>query len=208
MGRYIGPKSKKERRIGERLQLKGSRSGSAKDPFARRSYPPGLHGPKGHPRLSEYGKQLREKQKVKLIYGILERQFRRYFEKAMKSREDAGTKLMELLERRLDNVVFRSGLAVSRNQARQLINHAHFMVNGKKMSIPSYLVKKGDVVQVREKSKNCSLLKENAVAAKEKEAPEWLDVQPEDMIITVVDLPPGEAEYGIETRPIVEFYSK
>lgn len=210
MGRYIGPKSKKERRIGERLLLKGIRGASPKDSFLRRSYAPGIHGPKGtRRRLSEYGVQLKEKQKAKLIYGIMERQFRKYFDIAVRSPEETGSKMLGLLERRLDNVVFRGGFASSRNQARQLVNHAHIQVNGKKMSIPSYSVKKGDVITVRQRSKNMTLIVDNAKLASQNPYVSWIDVQPENLQITVLDLPTqDDLDVGIEARQIVEFYSK
>lgn len=208
MARYIGPKSKIERRVGERLQLKGSRSLSPKDPFLRRSYPPGMHGPKGSGRLSEYAKQLKEKQKARAIYGILERQFRKIYKKAVKSPEETGVKMLELLERRLDSVIYSSAFAASRNQARQLVNHAHIMVNNRKMSIPSYEVRVGDVITLKETSKAKTLVQENIKIFTDREC-EWIDVNPELLQITVTSLPKREdIDSIIDMRQIVEFYSK
>lgn len=209
MARYRGPKSRIERRLGERLQLKGIRGSSSKDPFLRRSYPPGIHGPKGSKQKSEYGKQLMEKQKAKAIYGLLERQFRKYYHQAIKSRESTGEKLIELLERRLDNVIFRAGFATSRSQARQMVNHAHVTVNGRKMSIPSYTVKVGDVIELRQSSKMKKLVDETAKMRGEQKETDWLDSSPESYRTNVTALPAGDAlQVGINVRNIVELYSK
>jgi len=138
MGRKLGPKSKVERRIGERLHLKGSRSYSAKDSFIKRSYPPGMHGPKGQRRISDYGIQLKEKQKAKAIFGLMERQFRKYYSQAVREKSETGTRLLQLLETRLDSIVFKASFASSRNQARQMVNHGHVLVNGN--TVPTHML--------------------------------------------------------------------
>ena len=164
MARYTGPVCRQCRREGLKLYLKGDKCYSDKCAFSRRGYAPGQHGQgQGRkPKVSEYGLQLREKQKMRKIYGVLERQFRLYFEKADRQRGVTGVNLLVLLERRLDNVVFRLGLAASRTQARQLVRHGHFTVNGHRVNIPSFLVKAGDVVKVHDASKDSPLIKEIA----------------------------------------------
>ena len=153
MARYCGSVCRICRRENQKLFLKGDRCYTEKCAFERRGYPPGQHG-QGRIKFSEYGLQLREKQKIKKIYGLLEKQFRALFEKAERMKGVTGNNLLSMLERRLDNVAYRSGFANSRAEARQLVRHGHFAVNGRQVNIPSYLVKKGDVIEVREKSKS------------------------------------------------------
>ena len=153
MARYTGPREKIERRIGEKLYLKGERSYSPKSATVKKPYPPGLHGQKGSRKASEYGQQLRAKQKVKNIYRLLEKQFKSYIKSAAVSKKDPYEAILRKLEGRLDNIVFRMGIAQSRDQARQIVNHGHITVNGKKINIPSYEIKTGDTVAVKENSK-------------------------------------------------------
>ncbi|WAM34667.1 30S ribosomal protein S4 [Caldicellulosiruptor morganii] len=208
MSKYIGPDCRLCRREGMKLFLKGDRCYTEKCAFAKRPYPPGQHGQE-RKKLSEYGMQLREKQKVKRIYGVLETQFRRYFEMAEKMKGIAGENLLSLLERRLDNVVYRLGFASSRGEARVLVSHAHFLVNGKPVNIPSYLVEVGDVIEVREKSKS----KQRFIEIKEKYAkkpsPKWLEKDAENLVGRVIALPTREdIDMPIREHLIVELYSK
>ena len=208
MARYVGPVCRLCRREGMKLFLKGERCYTDKCGYERRSYPPGQHGQVRRRKRSDYGEQLREKQKVKRIYGVLEDQFRRYFEQAERTRGITGETLLQLLERRLDNAVYRLGFATSRPQARQLVRHGHFLVNGKKVDIPSYTVKVGDVVSVRETSrKNPSIL--HAVEeVKGRGIPEWLSLAG-DMEGKVVSVPTREQiNLPVQEQLIVELYSK
>ena len=199
MARNIGPKWKRYRRLG--LPVPGGKS--------NRNYPPGQHGNKRKPRLTEYGLQLREKQKAKLIYGILERQFRSYYEVARKKTGNTGDILMTLLENRFDNIVYRAGFAKTREQARQLVTHGHFNVNGRKCNIPSRQLKSGDEVTLRDKSKGNSLFAQLATDMKMYEAPAWLTVNKDTYTIKVVALPTKEdIEQIITVNLIVEFYSR
>lgn len=203
MGRYLGPKHKLCRREGVKLCT------SLKCPIARRNYPPGIHGPKGHPRMTEYGKQLREKQKAKRIYGLLERQFRNYFKKAFAKTGDTGELFVQFLETRLDNTVFRSGFAVTRQQARQIVSHGHILVNGKKVNIPSYQVKQGDVISVREKSKKAPLFKDFEKRTQPDHIPEWLSCDAKTMSCKVISKPTLEQTQPLfDVKAIVEFYSR
>lgn len=175
--------------------------------FDRRPYPPGQHG-RGRIRESQYQIQLREKQKLKFMYGVLEKQFRRYYKNAAKSSGITGTNLLVILETRLDNVVYRSGLASTRPQARQLVNHGHFLVNGKKVDIPSYSVRPGDVVTVKERSKEILPI-QHAVDTVGRSVPDWIDVEAGDRKITVDTLPAREQiDTEIKEQLIVELYSK
>jgi small subunit ribosomal protein S4 len=208
MARNLGPKSKIERRIGERLHLKGARSYSAKDSFIKRSYPPGIHGPKGHSRVSDYGVQLKEKQKAKAIFGLLERQFRKYYAKAVNEKGETGTILLQFLETRLDNILFKASFASSRNQARQLINHDHILVNGKKLNIPSYRVKAGDKISLREQSQKIPFLQES-LKNLELQKIDWLEVDGQAMQIQMLREPnASELSQNIDTRLIIELYSR
>ncbi len=204
MARKIGPKHKLCRREGIKL------CDSFKCPVTKRNYPPGQHGQKKtRGKLSDYGKQLREKQKAKFIYGLLERQFRNTFEKAKALPGSAGVNLMTLLEKRLDNVVFRAGLATTKQLARQLVNHGHFEVNGKPLDIPSYTVKVGQVIKVRATKTKAPYWKNVMETMKKADVPGWLSVNPKDLSITITAEPkPEELPQNIETYLIVEFYSR
>ena len=208
MARYIGPVCRLCRREGMKLFLKGERCYTEKCGIEKRNTPPGQHGRLRKAKLAGYGLQLREKQKVKRIYGVLEDQFRRYFEAADRTRGITGETLLQLLERRLDNAVYRMGFATSRPQGRQLVRHGHFMVNGKKVDIPSYSLKQGDVVSVRTSSKeNASIL--HAVGeVKGRGIPEWISLEGE-LGARVVSLPTREQiNLPVQEQLIVELYSK
>ena len=208
MARYTGPSCKLCRREGMKLYLKGDRCVSAKCAIDRRNFPPGMHG-KSRKKPSEYGIQLREKQKVRRIYGILEKQFRHYFFKAERLKGVTGDNLMRLLEQRLDNVVFRMGFGESRQQARQLVTHGHFTIDGKKVDIPSYQVSVNELIAVKAKSKATEKFKELAEMSASRTAPKWLSVNAE-MMEARVDAVPDREDIGIniEEHLIVELYSR
>lgn len=206
MGRYIGPTCRLCRREGMKLYLKGDKCYTDKCPVARRGYAPGQHGQEKK-KLTNYGMQLREKQKLKRYYGVLERQFVRYYEEAERMKGITGENLLQLLERRLDNVVYRLGFAASRQQARQLVSHGHIEVNGKKVDIPSFLVKPGDVISVREKSRSMELIKNNLEVSRN--VPDWLELNKDAFEGRVVSLPRREhIDLPIQEHLIVELYSK
>lgn len=208
MARYTGPVCRLCRREGAKLYLKGDRCYSDSCSFTKRSYAPGQHG-QARKKVSEYGLQLREKQRARRVYGVLEGQFRTYFDKAERQKGITGENLLVLLERRLDNVVYRLGFAASRTQARQLVRHRHFTVNGKRVDIPSYQIKPGDVIQVKETSKQSPLIKEIAEAVTTKTTPAWLEVQAEEMIGKIVRYPNrDEIDTPIQEHLIVELYSR
>lgn len=208
MARYTDAVCRLCRREGQKLFLKGDRCYTEKCGVTNRSYPPGQHG-QGRSKTSEYGLQLREKQKAKRYYGLLESQFKGYFELASKRPGQTGENLLSLLESRLDNVVYRLGFAMSRAEARQLVGHGHFMVNGKKVNIPSFLVKPGMVISVREKSRNLEKLKANVEANTFRKPPKWLDYDAANMVARVVGVPAKEdIDLPIEEHLIVELYSK
>ena len=191
-----------------KLFLKGDRCLSKKCSIERRNYPPGQFG-QGRTKVKEYGIQLREKQKVKRAYGVFEKQFRLYFAKADRKKGVTGENLLQLLETRLDNVVVKSGFASSRPQARQLIRHNHFLVNGKRVNIPSYLVKKGDEVAVREKSRKMDVIVSAMEAAPDGVAPEWLGVDKKEFKSLIQDVPQrDQIQLPIQEQLIVELYSK
>jgi small subunit ribosomal protein S4 len=207
MARYSGPVCKLCRREGVKLYLKGEKCFTDKCPVARRPYPPGQHG-QGRRKLSEYGIQLREKQKARRTYGVMEGQFARYFEKAAKKKGVTGELLLQLLERRLDNVVYRMGLASSRAEARQLVRHNHFAVNGRRVNIPSFSVKAGDVIEVREASRQKPRFKMLAQSPS-RLVPAWLDVNLEALRGTVVRMPTREEiDAPVQEQLIVEYYSR
>ena len=207
MARYTGASCRLCRREGCKLFLKGSRCYSDKCAIARRAYAPGQHGQQRN-KISEYGLQLREKQKAKRFYGILEGQFRRYFDAAVKKQGVTGEEFLKLLERRLDNVVYRMGIAESRAQARQLVRHGHVMVNERKVNIPSYLVKVDDVVAVREKSRNLPKVKELTQVSVVR-VPKWLEFNLEGLTCKVVSMPEREdIDLEVAEHLIVELYSK
>jgi len=210
MARDLDPKCKQCRRAGEKLFLKGERCFGPKCAMTKRNYPPGVHGNKGYPRQTDYGMHLKEKQKLKRMYGIMERQLRKYFEEAAHSSEETGSKLIELLERRLDNVIYRLGLATSRRQARQFVSHDLFKVKDKKIDVPSYRVRAGETITIRkEKSSFQGYLAENMNKKAGKELPSWLSWDADKKECKIVNIPSGkDLEIGIDTRLIVEFYSK
>jgi len=192
-----------------KLFLKGDRCLSDKCAINKRNYAPGLHGQRRRTKLSEYGLQLREKQKVKRTYGLMESQFRSYFQKAARAQGVTGINLLVLLERRLDNVVYRMGFADSRAQARQLVRHGHMRVNGHKVNIPSFLIKQGDTVEPRQKSRNLDVIQGNMEHIAQKQIPEWLHVDATAMRGIVQTLPSREdITMPIQEQLIVELYSK
>lgn len=208
MARYRESMCRLCRREGLKLFLKGDRCYTDKCAFERRSYAPGQHGLRRR-KYSDYGAQLREKQKVKRMYGILERQFRRYFRLAEKMKGVTGENLLLILERRLDNMVYRMGFADSRNQARQFVRHGHFLVNGGSVNIPTYLVKIGDVVAVKERSRKIKEIREAVEAVDRRRIPEWVELDKEKLTAKVVALPTREQiTMPIQEQLIVELYSK
>ncbi|KPJ67755.1 MAG: 30S ribosomal protein S4 [Syntrophobacter sp. DG_60] len=208
MARYRGAVCRLCRREGTKLFLKGDRCYTDKCALERRSYPPGQHGQR-RTKLTPYSLLLREKQKLKKIYGILEVQFRRYFEQAWAQKGVTGENLLILLERRLDNVVYRMGFANSRNQARQLVTHGHIMINDKKVDIPSYLVRVGDIIKVREKSRKILFIKEAMEALARRGFPSWLEVNKDQFEGKIRALLTGEQiDIPVREQSIVEFYSK
>ncbi|BAD42030.1 30S ribosomal protein S4 [Symbiobacterium thermophilum] len=207
MARYTGPVCRLCRREGVKLYLKGEKCYSDKCPIVKRATPPGQHGASRR-KPTEYAIQLREKQKARRYYGVLERQFERYFEMASRKKGVTGEVLLQTLERRLDNVVYRMGFAASRAEARQIVKHSHIEVNGRKVNIPSYLVREGDVVAVRESSREHKRIKELAAAAT-RTVPAWLSVDPEALRGTVLRLPNrDEIDTPVQEQLIVEFYSR
>ena len=208
MARYIGSVCRICRREGLKLFLKGERCYSDKCAVERRAYPPGQHG-QGRTKVSEYGTQLREKQKVKRLYGLLEKQFRGTFAEADRQKGVTGENLLRLLECRLDNMVYRMGFASSRNEARQLIRHNHFLVNGRKVNIPSYLLKPGDVLHVKDKSRSVVRVQESLEAVQRRGVPSWLELDKEGFKCMVKTLPArDELTLPIKEQLIVELYSK
>ncbi len=206
MSRYKDEQCRICRREGQKLFLKGSRCYTDKCSVTRRNYAPGEHG-QGKKKLSEYGTQLREKQKTKSFYGVGEKQFRKYFEMAENKKGITGENLLQILESRLDNVVYRAGFGSSRAQARQLVNHGHFDVNGQKVDIPSYLVKAGDVISVREIKQDNKTIKANIEA--NRPTPEWLERNNEKLQVKVIRLASREdVDIPVEEHLIVELYSK
>ena len=208
MARYTGPACKLCRREGTKLFLKGDRCTSGKCALDRRSTAPGQHGAAAK-KQREYGMQLREKQKTKRYYGVLEKQFKNYFVEADRKEGMTGENLLKLIERRLDNVVYRMGMAESRRDARQLVLHEHFTLNGKKVNIPSIIVRAGDVVAVKENFRGSAKCKELAEKLQTKTAPKWLDVDKTTLSAKVVALPAGDdIDFEFNEQLIVELYSK
>ncbi|GLX95704.1 30S ribosomal protein S4 [Herbidospora galbida] len=208
MARYTGADCKLCRREKTKLFLKGKKCESAKCPIEIRPYPPGEHG-RGRPKESEYQLQLREKQKTRRIYGILEKQFRNYYEEANRKSGKTGENLLQILESRLDNVVYRAGFAESRDAARQQVRHGHVTVNGKKVDIPSYRVREHDIVEIREKSRNLMPYEVARATAGDKTVPAWLGVAPEAMRVLVHQLPVRQQiDTLVQEQLIVELYSK
>ena len=204
MGRNLKPRHKASRRFGENV------ADTLKSPLVKKNYPSGVHGPKkSFTKVSEYGKQLKEKQKTKAIYGMMEKQFSLTFKKAGKIDGDIGENFLTLLERRLDNIIYRAGLAQTRRLARQLVNHGHFLVDGKKTNIPSYSVKPGQIIQVKENKIDKGYWKDIKENIEKKETAGWLSLDPKTFTITVNSLPnKSELPSNIETHLIVEFYSR
>lgn len=214
MGRYLGPKCRLCRRSGVGLLLKGARCASRRCAVERRAYPPGQHGDSRtrgrRPSNPAYGLQLREKQKLRWVYGISERQLHRLFERATRARGVTGMALLQELERRLDNVVHRLGLTASRTQARQLIGHGHFQVNGRRVNIASYQVRPGDVIAVAPASRNLTPIQQALAASARGRTPAWLELNPEVMEGRVLALPEREqiADVPVQEQLVVEFYSR
>ena len=208
MARYTGPACRLCRREGTKLFLKGERCTTGKCALERRHTAPGQHGA-ANKVMKEYGMQLREKQKARRYYGVLEGQFEHYFEMAEKMEGITGENLLSLLERRFDNVVYRMGMASSRKEARQLVLHAHFTLNGKKANIPSILLKVGDKIEIREESKKNAKIKELLEGLASQTSPKWLEVDKDNAVATVVALPKREdIDFPFEEQLIVELYSK
>ncbi len=210
MSRYLGPVCRLCRREGEKLYLKGAKCYSPKCAIDRKSYPPGQHGQANTRRkVQDYGLQLREKQKARRIYGVLERQFRRYFDEAARVPGVTGEELLRQLERRLDNVVYRLGLAASRREARQLVSHRHFAVNGRTVNIPSYQVREGDVVAVRDGSREQAPIMAALQQSRGRRTPAWVEMDPAALRGRVQWLPArDEIDTDVREQMIVEFYSR
>jgi small subunit ribosomal protein S4 len=208
MARYTGADCKRCRREKIKLFLKGSKCESPKCPIEIRPYPPGEHG-RGRQKDSEYLLQLREKQKARRIYGVLEKQFRGYYEEANRRTGKTGDNLLQLLERRLDNVVYRAGFAHSRDMARQLVKHGHFLVNGRKVDIPSYLVDESDIIEVRESARELTPFYIARAEAGSRPVPAWLEVIANQLRILVHSLPSRQViDTPVQEQLIVELYSK
>ncbi|MEA3249633.1 MAG: 30S ribosomal protein S4 [Patescibacteria group bacterium] len=209
MGRNLEPKCKQCRREGMKLNLKGEKCMTAKCPMIKRAYRPGQHGPTRRVRMTPYGTQLREKQKAKASYGLLEKQFRNYFEKAKKVTGNTTDTLIRLLEQRLDNVVYRLGLSRSRALSRQIVNHGHVLVNGKTVTIPSYQVRAGDVIELTDKIKSGTLLQSEMGRLDQYTTPTWLHVDAEQFSGKVLHAPQDEElRQNFDPKLIVEFYSR
>lgn len=209
MAKYTGPSCRMCRREGTKLYLKGNRCNTEKCSFERRKFAPGEHGQGFRKKVSDYGIHLREKQKARRIYGVLERQFRKYFKMAEKRSGITGEILLQILEQRLDNIVYRLGFAPSRSSARQLINHGHIKVDNRKVDIPSYLVKANQVISIAEASRSLQLIKEATEAATDVEKYEWLEVNHDNFSGKLISIPMKEQiPVDIDERLIVEYYSK
>ncbi len=209
MARYTGPVCKLCRREGMKLFLKGERCFTPKCAIDRRNQPPGQHGQRRRGKVSDFGLQLREKQKARRTYGVLEKQFRRHFAMAENRPGVTGENLIQVLETRLDNVVYRLGIADSRPQARQLVNHGHFIVNGHKTDIPSYICKPGDVISVRPDHLSDEYFKTALLGIARKDVPAWLTLDPRALVGKVVSMPArADLEVNLNEQLIVEFYSR
>ena len=208
MARNTGPDCRVCRREGEKLFLKGTRCFTHKCAIERREYAPGQHGTK-RVKLSNFGLQLREKQKVKRIYGLLERQFRRYFHKAARSPGVTGSVLLELLERRLDNVIFQAGFSTSRSEARQIVSHGFVYVNARRVNIPSFWVQKDDEITLQKKGDELKPIKENLEATQQRKAPAWLKVDPNRFNVKILRIPQREdITFPVNEQLIIELYSR
>ena len=210
MARDLSPKCKQCRREGRKLFLKGERCYTTKCPLTKRKYPPGFHGPKGYSRQSEYGLELRAKQQLKRGYRILEKQFKNYFKKASRQPGDVGENFIRLLEKRLDNVVWRAGFAVSRDAARQMVSHGNILVNGRRVDIPSYQVKIGDLIKVKPKERIIKQIKEIvAHPLGEEKKMSWFSVDKENLEIKILSEPKAEdLPKDVDVRLVVQFYSR
>lgn len=209
MGRELEPSCKKCRRAGEKLFLKGERCKTPKCAIVKRNYAPGFHGPKSRRRMTDYGSQLNEKQKAKRQYRLLEKQFRLTFEKASKQTGNVGENFIKLLETRLDNTVYRLGLADSRSQARQMVGHGLLTVNGKRVDIPSYQVKTGDVIGIKSNKKNSAIFSNIKEKIKNKEIPGWLNLDADTISGKVLHQPDmKELQPNFNVQMIVEYYSR
>lgn len=209
MARYIGAECKLCRREGVKLFLKGERCYKDKCAFERRSYAPGQHGQSRKAKVSEYSTQLREKQKLKRVFGVLERQFKNYFKKAEMAKGITGENLLQFLVRRLDNIVYEMGFASSRVQARQFVRHGHISVNNRRVNIPSYLVKSGDVIEVNEKSRQLEGIKAAVAAGEGRSIPQWLEVDRANFKGSLVSLPTREEiMLPVSEHLVVELYSR
>jgi len=209
MGRYIDASCRLCRREKQKLFLKGTKCFTEKCPVERRGYPPGQHGQSRRQKISEYGIQLREKQKIRRIYGLMENQFRNYFEKALRQTGRTGELLVKLLESRLDNVVYRLGFAPSRKAGRQLIGHGHLLVNNKPVNIASFVVRPGDVIQIREKSKKLDIIHQSMKRMKDNMLPPWLSLDKAQLTGTFLNVPErADIPLAANEQLIVELYSK
>lgn len=209
MARYTGSACRLCRRENQKLFLKGDRCYSDKCAFDKRGFPPGQHGQRRGRKVSDYGVQLREKQKVKRLYGLSEKQFRIFFERAERQKGVTGHNLLIMLERRLDNVLYRMGFSNSRSQSRQYLTHSHFLVNGKKVDIPSYQVKPGDIIELREKSRHIQSMVDSLDAVVRRGIPQWLEMRKDTLSGQVKALPTREdITTPIQEQLIVELYSK
>ncbi|MDH5505922.1 MAG: 30S ribosomal protein S4 [Anaerolineae bacterium] len=212
MARYTGPVCKLCRREGEKLFLKGDRCFSQKCAFERRAYPPGQHGRQTQwrrSRESDFGAQLRAKQKARRVYGVLERQFRRYYQGALKSRGLTGLTMLQILESRLDNVIYRMGFASSRSQARQLVAHGHFLVNDRRTNVPSMLISPGDKITIRKESAKSPFFKDLTAVAEERTVPDWITRDTKALAGSISRLPErAEIDANLNEQLIVEFYSR
>ena len=209
MSRYTGPKEKLSRKVGENLALKAERSLSPKSAFLRKPYRPGMHGKRMRRGLSEFGTQLLEKQKVRFVYGVGERQFKNYFMKAKAAKGITSNLLMSLLEKRLDNTVFKAGLAASRAIARQLVSHGHFLINGKRVTIPSYEVGPGDVITIRPQSKQKMIFAALPEKLKKHEAPSWILLDKKTHEVKIKSDPNTEGiVQNFNISSIIEYYSR
>src|SRR3954471_18677798 len=208
MARYTGADCRRCRREKMKLFLKGSKCDGPKCPFESRPFPPGQHG-RGRPKETEYLLQLREKQKARRVYGVLEKQFRGYYEEAVRKQGKTGEVLLQILESRLDNVVYRAGYALSRDMARQLVKHGHFLVNGVKVDIPSYRVKENDIIEVAEKSRTMLPFEIAQARAGERPVPAWLEVISSQLRVLVHSIPARQViDTPVQEQLIVELYSK
>jgi len=209
MGRNLESKCKQCRRLGEKLLLKGERCQTPKCAMVKRNYPPGIHGPKGRKRQSDFGLQLNEKQKAKKYYNLMEKQFRLTFEKAQKQTGDTGKNFFRLLETRLDNVIYRLGFASSHTQARELVNHGHFLVNDRKVNIPSYQTKNGDIIKIKKTSLRNKFFRDLAEKLKTAQTVSWIHLDPKELTGKILHEPgQNDLPQNINVQMIIEFYSK